>query len=181
MLRILVYKYLSQTLTTMKTEEMNHELHKIQDIVDKIEVGMLTTMESDGEHRSRPMQTQKFDAEGNLWFFTSRSSHKTDELLENPNVNVSYADTESQSYVSIIGEASLVNDPAVKKELWSPVAKAWFPKGLDDPNLTVLKVKVKEAEYWDSSSSSMVQAYHIAKALVTGEQYDEGDHGEVKL
>jgi hypothetical protein len=27
----------------------------------------------------------------------------------------------------------------------------------------------------------MVQAYHIAKALVTGEQYEEGDHGEVKL
>lgn len=165
----------------MKSEEINHDLNKVQELIDAIEVGMLTTMEGDGDHRSRPMQTQKLDADGCLWFLTSRQSHKTDELLKHPSVNVAYADPKAQSYVSVVGEASLVDDPAVKKDLWSPIAKAWFPKGLEDPNLTVLKVKIKEAEYWDSSSSTMVQAYHIAKALVTGTQSDEGEHGEVKV
>ncbi|WP_373330953.1 pyridoxamine 5'-phosphate oxidase family protein [Salmonirosea aquatica] len=165
----------------MKTEEMAHELTKVQEIIDSIEVGMLTTMQDDGDHRSRPMQTQKLDADGCLWFLTSRSSHKTEELQKHPNVNVAYADTDAQSYVSVVGTASLVDDPAVKEELWSPIAKAWFPKGLEDPDLTVLKVKIREAEYWDSSSSKMVQAYHIAKALVTGTQDDEGDHGKVTL
>ena len=160
---------------------MNHDLNKVQEIIDSIEVGMLTTMQDDGDHRSRPMQTQKLDADGCLWFLTSRESHKTEELLKHPKVNVAYANPESQSYVSVVGEASLVDDPAVKKDLWSPVAKAWFPKGLEDPNLTVLKVKIKEAEYWDSSSSSMVQAYHIAKALITGTQSEAGEHGEVKV
>ena len=150
----------------MKTEEMAHELTKVQEIIDSIEVGMLTTMQDDGDHRSRPMQTQKLDAEGSLWFLTSRSSHKTEELQKHPNVNVAYADAKNQSYVSVVGTASLVDDAAVKEELWSPIAKAWFPKGLEDPDLTVLKVKIKEAEYWDSSSSKMVQAYHIAKALI---------------
>ena len=165
----------------MKTEEMAHELTKVQEIIDSIEVGMLTTMQDDGDHRSRPMQTQKLDAEGCLWFLTSRSSHKTEELQKHPNVNIAYADAKAQSYVSVVGTASLVDDPAVKEELWSPIAKAWFPKGLEDPDLTVLKVKMKEAEYWDSSSSKMVQAYHIAKALITGEQNDEGDHGQVTI
>lgn len=165
----------------MKTEEMAHELTKIQEIIDSIEVGMLTTMQDDGDHRSRPMQTQKLDANGCLWFLTSRSSHKTEELQKHPNVNVSYADTDAQSYVSVVGTASLVDDPAVKEDLWSPIAKAWFPKGLEDPDLTVLKVQIKEAEYWDSSSSKMVQAYHIAKALITGTQDDGGDHGKVTL
>ncbi len=165
----------------MKTEEMAHELTKIQEIIDSIEVGMLTTMQDDGDHRSRPMQTQKLDANGCLWFLTSRSSHKTEELQKHPNVNVSYADAKAQSYVSVVGTASLVDDPAVKEDLWSPIAKAWFPKGLEDPDLTVLKVQIKEAEYWDSSSSKMVQAYHIAKALITGEQSDEGDHGKVTM
>ncbi|MPR34281.1 pyridoxamine 5'-phosphate oxidase [Cytophagaceae bacterium SJW1-29] len=160
---------------------MAHELTKVQEIIDSIEVGMLTTMQDDGDHRSRPMQTQKLDADGCLWFLTSRSSHKTEELQKHPNVNVAYADTDAQSYVSVVGTASLVDDPAVKEELWSPIAKAWFPKGLEDPDLTVLKVKIREAEYWDSSSSKMVQAYHIAKALVTGTQDDEGDHGKVTL
>ena len=165
----------------MKTEEIAHELNKVQEIIDSIEVGMLTTMQDDGDHRSRPMQTQKLDADGCLWFLTSRSSHKTEELQKHPNVNVAYADAKAQSYVSVVGTASLVDDAAVKKELWSPIAKAWFPKGLEDPDLTVLKVKIKEAEYWDSSSSKMVQAYHIAKALITGEQSDEGDHGKVTM
>jgi len=165
----------------MKTEEMAHELTKVQEIIDSIEVGMLTTIQDDGEHRSRPMQTQKLDADGCLWFLTSRSSHKTEELQKYPNVNVAYADTGAQSYVSVVGTATLVDDPAVKEDLWSPVAKAWFPKGLEDPDLTVLKVKIREAEYWDSSSSKMVQAYHIAKALLTGEQNEEGEHGTVTM
>ena len=165
----------------MKSEEINKDLNKVQEIIDSIEVGMLTTMQDDGDHKSRPMQTQKLDADGNLWFLTSRSSHKTEELLKHPGVNVAYADTDSQSYVSVVGKASIVDDPAIKKELWNPIAKAWFPKGLEDPDLTVLKVNIKSAEYWDSSSSTMVQAYHIAKALITGEQNDEGEHGEVKM
>ncbi|WP_373512084.1 pyridoxamine 5'-phosphate oxidase family protein [Persicitalea sp.] len=165
----------------MKSEEINYELNKVQEIIDNIEVGMLTTMQDDGDHKSRPMQTQKLDADGNLWFFTSRTSHKTEELQKHPNVNVAYADIDAQSYVSVVGEASIVDDAAVKKELWNQTVKAWFPDGLDDPDLTVLKVNIKSAEYWDSSSSSMVQAYHIAKALITGEQNDEGEHGEVKM
>jgi len=165
----------------MKSEEINHDLNKVQEIINSIEVGMLTTMQSDGDHKSRPMQTKKLDADGNLWFLTSRSSHKTEELQKHPNVNVSYADTDAQSYVSVVGRASLVDDAAVKEDLWSPIAKAWFPKGLEDPDLTVLKIKIKSAEYWDSSSSTMIQAYHIAKALVTGKQNDEGDHGEIKM
>ena len=79
----------------MKTEEMAHELTKVQEIIDSIEVGMLTTMQDDGDHRSRPMQTQKLDADGCLWFLTSRSSHKTEELQKHPNVNVSYADAKA--------------------------------------------------------------------------------------
>ncbi len=165
----------------MKTEEINKELNKVQEIIDSIEVGMLTTMQDDGDHKSRPMQTQKLDADGNLWFLTNRSSHKTEELQKHPNVNVAYADTNNQSYVSVVGKASIVDDPAVKKDLWSPIAKAWFPKGLEDPDLTALKVEIKSAEYWDSSSFTMVQAFNIAKAIITGEQNDEGDHGEVKM
>jgi general stress protein 26 len=34
--------------------------------------------------------------------------------------------------------------------------KAWFPDGLDDPDLALLRVHVEAAEYWDSPSSTMV-------------------------
>jgi general stress protein 26 len=166
----------------MKTEEVAHpDLKKIQELIDEIKVGMITTMESNGDHRSRPMQTQKFDANGCLWFFTSEHSPKIDELRQHPNVNVSYADTGSQSYVSITGTASVVDDPHQKQELWSPVLKAWFPKGLEDPELTLLKIQIKEAEYWDGSSSRMVQGFNIAKALFSGDRYEAGENKKLSL
>ncbi|HEV7349424.1 pyridoxamine 5'-phosphate oxidase family protein [Telluribacter sp.] len=166
----------------MKTEEVTHpDLKKIQDIVDDIKVAMITTMEANGDHRSRPMQTQKFDADGCLWFFTNEHSPKIDELQQHPNINVSYADKGSRSYVSITGTASVVDDAETKKELWNPILKAWFPKGLEDPELTLLKIQIKEAEYWDGSSSKMVQAYKIAKALATGDRYDQGENKKINL
>ncbi|TDB69209.1 pyridoxamine 5'-phosphate oxidase family protein [Arundinibacter roseus] len=165
----------------MKTEELNKGLNKVQELIDSIEVAMITSMEANGDHRSRPMQTQKLDADGCLWFLTTKTSHKTETLKEFPQVNVSYADKQNQSYLSLTGTASLTDDPEIKKELWNPIAKAWFPKGLEDPDLTILKVQIKDAEYWDSSSSKMVQAFEIAKALITGDTYEEGEHGKVTL
>jgi general stress protein 26 len=35
------------------------------------------------------------------------------------------------------------------KDLWTPEIKHWFPNGLDDPDLTLLKVDIVEVEYWD--------------------------------
>lgn len=67
------------------------------------------------------------------------------------------------------------------KELWKPFLKAWFPKGLDDPDLALLKVTVTEAEYWDTSSSPVVHAVGLAKALVKGETYQPGEHEKIDL
>ena len=67
------------------------------------------------------------------------------------------------------------------EELWNPILKAWFPDGLETPDLCLLKVNVEEAEYWDSSSSTLVQIAGFVKAMVTGQQADGGDHGKVNL
>jgi general stress protein 26 len=65
------------------------------------------------------------------------------------------------------------------EELWNPILKAWFPKGLDDPNIILLKVSVEAAEYWDSTSSTIVQVAGFIKALVTGARADGGENEKV--
>ena len=59
--------------------------------------------------------------------------------------------------------------------------KAWFPKGLDDPELALLKVTVEKAEYWDSPSSAVVHLVGLAKALVTGKHYRPGENEKIEL
>ena len=155
-------------------------IKKLNDLIKDVKVAMLTTIDW-GVLRSRPMQTQEAEFNGDLWFFTSSDTHKTEEIEKDRRVNVSYASPSSNTYVSVTGTAQIVNDRQKIEELWNPIYKAWFPKGLDDPTLCLLKVTVEQAEYWDASSSTLVQIAGFVKALVTGQQADGGDHGKVSL
>jgi general stress protein 26 len=162
---------------TMSTQP--NDVQKLARLIKGIRVAMLTTQDEDGTLRSRPMETQPekdggFD--GTLWFFTHASAHKTDEIDRDDHVNLSYAEPSDNRYVSVSGRARLVRDRAKIDELWTPVLKAWFPHGKDDPDVALLKVGVTKAEYWDSPSSTLVKLVGFTKAVLTGQQYRPGEN-----
>ncbi len=161
-------------------DKRQESIKKVNDLIKDVQVAMLTTIDW-GVLRSRPMQTQEAEFDGTLWFFTSTDTHKTDEIEKDRRVNVSYAAPDLNTYVSVSGMAEIVQDREKIEERWNPIYKTWFPKGLDDPTLILLRVSVEQAEYWDSSSSTVVQVVGFVKALVTGERADGGDHGRVNL
>lgn len=156
-------------------------LSKLREEIKGIRIAMLTTAEQDGTLRSRPMGTQEMDENGALWFFTSADSPKVDEVERDRNVNITYVKPDDHRWVSISGTASLMRDRAKIEELWSPLLKAWFPKGLDDPDLALLKINVLEAEYWDSNNGVAVYAFNLAKSILTGNQPKTGDHAKLDL
>ncbi len=56
-----------------------------------------------------------------------------------------------------------------KDELWNNLAKAWFPEGKEDPELTILKVVPTESYYWDTKNGRMLSMVKgIAAAAITG-------------
>jgi protease I len=156
---------------------------KLGEMIKNIKVAMLTTRKSDGSLHSCPMMTQGKQFDRILWFFTARSSAKGDEIAEDQEVNLSYADPGANRYVSVSGRAKLVRDRAKAQELWTPAVKAWFPRGLDDPELALLQVSVERAEYWDAPASSAVTLFQLAKSLLTGRPYQgEGtEHERLEL
>ena len=164
--------------TSEKTREESVE--KLKDLIEDIDFAMLTTING-GHFRSRPMSTQEYEGDNLLWFFTSDQTHKVDEIEADNRVNVSYAKPDDNVYISVSGRASIVKDKAKIEELWSPILKAWFPEGLDDPTLCLLKVTIQQAEYWDSPNSKLVQIAGFVKALVTGKSADGGEYGKVNL
>ncbi|CAN5563932.1 MAG: pyridoxamine 5'-phosphate oxidase family protein [Blastocatellia bacterium] len=159
-------------------EQRQESVDKIKELTEGIDFAMLTTL-SGGHLRSRPMSTQQFESDGDLWFFTSDNSHKIDEINADNRVNVAYSKPEDNTYVSVSGTAEISKDRAKIEELWSPVLKAWFPEGLEDPTLCLLKVSVEEAEYWEASSSTLVQLFGFVKAMATGQEADYGENKKV--
>jgi general stress protein 26 len=168
------------------SETTGHDeaVKKLGQLIDDIQFAMLTTAEPDGTLRSRPMATHqdhgtKFD--GVLWFFTHTDTGKTQEVKQDQHVNLSYSSPQKSQYVSVSGIATIVHDRVKAQELWDPKYKAWFPKGLEDPQLALLRVDVTKAEYWDTPGSAVVHAIGLVKALATGQKYEPGDHEKVEL
>ncbi|MCB1024049.1 MAG: pyridoxamine 5'-phosphate oxidase family protein [Acidobacteria bacterium] len=144
-------------------------IDKLRNLVESIETAMLTTIDN-GVLRSRPMGTREIDLDGNLWFFTNAETHKVSEIMKDNRVSVTYASPENSTYVSITGTAEFSTDETKIVQLWDPIEKAWYPKGLNDPTLVLLMVNVEQAEYWDANKSAYVQIKGFLKAAVTGEK-----------
>jgi general stress protein 26 len=157
-------------------------VQKIAALIKKIDFGMLTTVDASGRLNSRPMSSnKKVEFDGDVWFFTYGDTPKVHEIETKPYVNVAFADPESQTYVSLSGRAELVRDKAKIAELWEPELKAWFPKGLDEPDIALLKINADQAEYWDSPSSPVAHAVSLVKALATGQPAHSGENEKVSL
>ena len=154
---------------------------KLWGMIKGMRICMMTTLDENGILHSRPMATLPhagFD-DGTLWFFTRAGSPKVHELKTHWRVNLSYADPDKQDYVSVSGVAETVRDRDKIRFLWRDILSTWFPQGVDDPDLTLLKISVDRAEYWDSPSSAMVYAYGYVKAKITGEPPRPGDHAKI--
>lgn len=147
--------------------EATEDLQTLGELVDDIEVAMMTSIAPDGRLVSRPLATLQADEHGDLWFFTRGDSGKIDDISLHPQVNLAYADPSKNLYVSVVGRAQLLRDRAKIEELWHPRAAAFFPGGKDDPELVLLKVEVESAEYWRNASGIVNRALQLMHT-VTG-------------
>ena len=166
------------------SEQTTHEaeVKKLAQLIKGIDFGMLTTLDADGRLYSRPMSHNgNVEFDGDVWFFTYANSHKVYEIESRPQVNVSFSSPKAQTYVSVAGRAELVRDKEKIKELWDPSLKAWFPDGLDTPEIALLKISAEKAQYWDAPSSPVAHAIGLVKSLVSGEPGNAGDNQKVDL
>lgn len=159
----------------------NESIQKLGELIKGIRFAMFTTVDFDGNLYSRPMATQEIEFDGDLWFFSGKSTAKIRSIEKDQHVNVSFADPGSNTYVSVSGKAETIHDRSKMEELWNPMYKAWFPEGLEDPDLVLIKVRVESAEYWDSPSKMIVRLVGFAKALAGGGRIPMGDHHKVQL
>ncbi|MEJ8854168.1 pyridoxamine 5'-phosphate oxidase family protein [Variovorax robiniae] len=156
---------------------------KLWDLIKGTRFGMLTHRHEDGLH-SHPLTTQNkhLDDDGRLYFFVPKNGEIARHLVHDASVNVAYANTDDDTYVSVTGHAKLIEDPALKESLFTTMAKAWFPEGAKDPNLGLLAVEISSADYWNVDESKATQLFKMARAAVTGKPpTDLGEHGRVVM
>jgi general stress protein 26 len=165
----------------MTTHEKHEEnVRKLREMIKGIEVAMLTTVQDDGSLRSRPMATQKVDFSGDLYFFTKLSAFKVEEIEHDHQVSVSYASPENQLYVSMSGLARILPDRAKMEELWFGDLEAWFPRGLEDPELALLWISVTKAEFWEGPFGTLVYLPRVKK-MAAGMEFERDENEKLDL
>ena len=158
------------------------EVATLAKLMKKIDIAMLSTIGKGGYLVSRPLSTQAatFDGE-HIWFMTQGDSPKVAEIRRHAKVNVAYASKDANTYISAAGDARVVRDQALIDSLWSDALKAFFPKGPNDPNLTLIEVRVRTIEYWDGPGSWIGKAATYLAALVSGNDDLMGENRIVDL
>lgn len=143
-------------------------LHYLRDKTKNVKTAMLTTGHDKNGVKSRPTGTADVDNDGNIWFLTDEYSPTAKEMPVENTVSVTYSDPHNNTYLSVHGNAELIDDKKKKKELWNPFARAFFPNGLNDPKLTLIRIKPDNAEYWENNSRKVNHFFKKVKAAVSG-------------
>ena len=156
-------------------------IKKLKEMAEDARMCFFTTFSTARPLPTRPMALQGVDEDGTLNFFSATSSNKNYELHENPEVQLHFCNMGSSEYLSIYGKATVSQDRAKIKELWTDWAKAWFQGGADDPELTLIRVKPEVSEYWDTKVNKVVSLIKIAASIVTGKVNDDGVEGKLMI
>jgi general stress protein 26 len=154
---------------------------KIAEMIKDIRIAMLSTVTPEGTIHSRPMATQEAEFQGELLFLTRQESNKADEIAHDSRVTLNYVDSKNYRFVTLSGHAALSKDRVTIHELWNPLYKAWFPNGENDPQITVIRVNVDQAEYWEAPANAVIRGYELLKAAVTKGGSPVGEHQAVAL
>ena len=114
-----------------------------------------------------------------IYFLTDQRAHKDEEIDQFPQVCLCFADTRHQNYLSLSGSAEITSDREKIRELWGIPARVWWDSP-DDPNIRLLKVTPRSAEFWDAPGN-LVSSFKVAFALATGTHLDAGEHKRVEM
>lgn len=166
---------------SVSDHDRSDHIRKLARLIEGVDIAMLTTATPDGRLVSRPMGTQEVEFDGDLWFITRADSGNVAEIGANPQVSVAYANPSSGTYVSVSGIAAIVDDRAKLEQLWSPTMRAFFPEGEHDPQLRLIHVDARTAEYWEGPGTAIGRALDIASAAVTGDRGKAAGNERVDL
>jgi general stress protein 26 len=168
-------------MTSHEHTSTEKKLNELYELIDDMEIALMTTRRPDGQLVTRPMATQEHGRLGDLWFVTNIETHKVDELEADPNVCLGYYDDGSKEWVSVSGTARVSQDRKRIRELYAPDWKAWFGDeggardgGPDDPRLALIVVDAHTVTYMKSKHSKPRVLFELAKGMVTGETAELG-------
>ena len=177
-------------ITPTERDEMDGHLAgdaavaKARQLLQSFPTTMFVTRTVDGlalHMRPVAMQGDPSVFGGTLWFFTDDRSRKVREIGANPKVSLVFQNDQASRYLQLTGRATILPDRPKMRELYTPLLKTWFPEGLDDPHLTLIRFDASDGAFWESPGGTLQVLAAFTKSLVTGKPSKGGFAGTMDL
>lgn len=156
---------------------------RITSILREFKVAMMISFSSENVPHGRPMAIATLEQPLGIWFLSRSGTEKIKEIKENPNVYIT-CQRDGESYLTLSGQARVVESTDKVRELWKEVFRVWFPDGPDSADISLVHFVPSEGEYWDESGLEGVRyVLQATKAYLTGEapKISDEQHGHVTL
>lgn len=109
----------------------------------------LATRSAEGGTNARAVRASAGPPGSDEWtrrFLVRRGSRKVAEMRVAPLVTLAYQHPSGDRYVALGGRATIVEDIAEMRTMWSSALDAQFPPGFADANMIVIRVEVDRVE-----------------------------------
>ena len=156
---------------------------KLYDLLGEFDTTMMVTHAPSGPLDCRPMRiaASEIATGGPLWFVTSVQGQIPQELSGDARTLLIFQG--AGHYVALWGRAVVVTDSELARQYWRDEYRAWVPRGLDDPDLRLVKFIPHSAEFWSTGSEDTVRyLFEAARARVgSAVREDDARHGRTNL
>ncbi|RTY90622.1 pyridoxamine 5'-phosphate oxidase family protein [Flavobacterium sp. GT3R68] len=153
---------------------------KIKELAVGIDFAIMVTKLGNKPSHMVPMSTKKVDDNGDIWFLSGKDSHHNSNLAIDNDMHLLYADKSAMRFLNVYGKGFISTDINMIKELYQSSDDAWF-EGVNDPNLTAIRVQPLHAFYWDPKDNKLVTLLKMGVAAVTGKEPDLMNEGELRV
>jgi PPOX class probable F420-dependent enzyme len=99
-------------------------LRVARQVIQKARYATLVTVGEDGHPQARVVDPFRPEADMTVWLATTPRTRKVAQIARDPRVTLLYFDPAAPSYVTLLGQAELVRDPAERARRWK---EGWAP------------------------------------------------------
>jgi len=125
---------------------------RANEIVNSTAEACIGVIDEGGFPSVSTVSSVKTDGIYKVFFATGIEANKTKRILNNGKTSVCFQT--GGDNVTLVGEARIVTDRAVKHELWQDWFIAHFPEGADDPTYCVIEFTAQRASLWVEGKSA---------------------------
>lgn len=156
-------------------------IEKMRNLIDKSGSCFFCTSTLMNKINSSPMNVQKSDINGDLWFLSPKDSIKNMEITQDSEVTLHFQGSPHSDFLELKGKATISDDKDLIKELWDPMAKSWFKEGKEDPRISVIQFKTESGYYWDNEHGNTIAGVKLLIGVITGTNSDDSEEGSLEI